>query len=99
MARGNRTTKLDLHDALSSRTYHNAILCTYTFEPLFFENYCLDRFSALSSNNNISVCTDRTTYQRIALTPESQRPKQVNLRYLLSPIDTKGRFDPKLRSE
>jgi hypothetical protein len=96
MARGSKNTRLDLHDALSRRTYHNAILCTYTFEPLFFEDYCLERFSALSSNNNISVCTDRTTYQRITLAPESQRPKQVNLRYLLSPIDTKGRFHPKL---
>jgi len=96
MARSNKTARLDLHDALSKRTYHNAVLCTYTFEPLFFEDYCLERFSALSSNNNISVCTDRTTYQRIALAPESQRPKQVNLRYLLCPIDTKGRFHPKL---
>ena len=92
MARGNKSTKLDLHDALSRRTYNNAILCTYTFDPLFFEDYCLDLFSALSNNNNISVCTDRMTYQRIALAPESQRPKQVNLRYLLSPIDTKVDF-------
>ena len=50
----------------------------------------------MSSNNNISVCTDRTTYQRVALAPESQRPKHVNLRYLLSQIETKGRFHPKL---
>ncbi len=47
-------------------------------------------------NNNISVCTDRSTYQKIALAPESQRPKHVNLRYLLSQIETKGRFHPKL---
>ena len=96
MARTNKNSRLDLHEALSRRTYHNAVLCTYTFNPLFFEDYCLERFTALSSNNNISVCTDRTTYQRVALAPESQRPKHVNLRYLLSQIETKGRFHPKL---
>ncbi|HEX5424040.1 MAG TPA: hypothetical protein VFW94_10855 [Candidatus Acidoferrales bacterium] len=56
----------------------------------------MERFNALSGNNNISVCTDRTTYQKVALAPESQRPKRVNIRYLLSPIETKGRFHPKL---
>jgi hypothetical protein len=96
MARQNKSSRIDLHDALSRRTYHNAVLCTYTFEARFFEDYCLEKFSALSGNNNISVCTDRGTYQKIAFAPESQRPKHVNLRYLLSPIDTKGRFHPKL---
>lgn len=96
MARVNKNSRLDLHEALSRRTFHNAVLCTFTFDPLFFENYCLERFNALIGNNNISVCTDRTTYQKIALAPESQRPKQVNLRYLLSQIETKGRFHPKL---
>jgi hypothetical protein len=71
-------------------------LCTYTFEARFFEDYCLEKFSALSGNSNISVCTDRGTYHKIALAPESQRPKQVNIRYLLSPIETKARFHPKL---
>jgi phosphatidylserine/phosphatidylglycerophosphate/cardiolipin synthase-like enzyme len=96
MARANKGSKLDLHDALSRYVYHNAFLCTYTFEPFFFEDYCLDRFSALSNNNNISVCTDRGTYNKIALAAESRRPKHLNLRYLLSPIDTNGRFHPKL---
>jgi hypothetical protein len=96
MGRTNKDSRLDLHEALSRRTYHNAVLCTYTFNPLFFEDYCLEHFTALSGNNNITVCTDRTTYQKIALAPESQRPKQVNLRYLLSQIETKGRFHPKL---
>src|SRR5271165_3393441 len=96
MPRVSKNSRLDLHEALSRRTFHNAVLCTFTFDPLFFENYCLERFNALIGNNNISVCTDRTTYQKIALAPESQRPKQVNLRYLLSQIETKGRFHPKL---
>ncbi len=96
MARPNRISRLDLHEALSKHAYHNAVLCTYTFDPLFFETYCLERFSSLSGNNNISVCTDHMTYQKIAHAPESQRPKQVNLRYLLNSIETKGRFHPKL---
>ena len=69
MARVNKNSRLDLHEALSRRTFHNAVLCTFTFDPLFFENYCLERFNALIGNNNISVCTDRTTYQKIALAP------------------------------
>ena len=96
MARANRNSRLDLHEALSRRTYHNAVLCTYTFDPLFFEDYCLERFNALSGNGNISVCTDRSTYQKIALAAESRRPKHVNIRYLLNQIETKGRFHPKL---
>jgi len=96
MARQSNRARLDLHDALSRGTYDNAVLCTYMFEPRFFEDYCLERFKTLSENNNISVCTDRWTYHHIALAPESQRPKKVNLRYLLTPIDTNGRFHPKL---
>ncbi len=96
MARQSNTPRVDLHEALSRRTYHNAVLCTHTFEARFFEDYCLEKFSALSGNSNISVCTDRATYQKIALVPESQRPKHVNIRYLLVPIETKGRFHPKL---
>lgn len=96
MGRQNKSSRIDLHDALSRRTYHNAVLCTYTFEARFFEDYCLEKFSALSGNNNISVCTDRGTYQKVALAQESQRPKHVNIRYLLNPIETKGRFHPKL---
>src|SRR4051812_15912306 len=96
MARLNKSARIDLHDALTRRTYHNAVLCTYTFEARFFEDYCLEKFGALSGNNNISVCTDRGTYQKIARAPDSQRPKHVNIRYLLSPIETKGRFHPKL---
>lgn len=96
MARANSKSRLDLHDALSQQAYNNAVLCTYTFDPLFFENYCLERFAALKGNNNISVCTDRATYQKIVLAPEAQRAKRLNLRYLLSQIETKGRFHPKL---
>jgi len=96
MARQSKYPRIDLHEALSRRTYHNAVLCTFTFEARFFEDYCLEKFTALSGNNNISVCTDKATYRKIALAPESQRPKQLNIRYLLSAIETKGRFHPKL---
>ena len=96
MTRASKSSRLNLHEALSQRTYHHAVLCTFTFDPSFFEGYCLDHFTALSNNNNISVCTDRATYHKIVLSPESLRPKLVNLRYLLSPIDTNGRFHSKL---
>jgi HKD family nuclease len=96
MACASKSSRLNLHEALSQRTYHHAVLCTYTFDPHFFEGYCLDHFTALSNNNNISVCTDRGTYHKLVHSPESQRPKLVNLRYLLSPIDTNGRFHSKV---
>lgn len=96
MARQSKSSRIDLHEALVRRTYHNAVLCTYTFDARFFEDYCLERFNALTGNDNISVCVDRLTYQEVARAPESQRPKHVNIRYLLSPIETAGRFHPKL---
>lgn len=96
MAGKSKSSRIDLHEVLSGRTYHNAVLCTYTFEAGFFEEYCLQKFDTLNRNNNISVCTDRATYRKLTLAPESQRPKLANIRYLLTPIETKGRFHPKL---
>lgn len=65
MARDAKSSRIDLHEELSQRTYHNAVLCTYTFDPRFFEDYCLERFSALSMNNNISVCIDGGRIRRL----------------------------------
>ena len=93
-----RTTKkrLDLHESLSRPTFDNAIICTYTFDPLFFENYCQDKFGSLTNNNNISVLTDRSTYLKVLYAPESQRPKRVNLRYLLHKIEVTRQLHSKL---
>lgn len=96
MARTAKKSRLDLHEALLRPSFATAVICTYTFDPLFFEDYCLEKFAALSNNNNISVLTDRLTYEKVISAPESQRPRQVNLRYLLHPITVKRRFHSKL---
>src|SRR5208283_912572 len=96
MAKSNSSRRLDLHEALSKRSFQNAVICSFTFDPLFFENYCLEKFATLSSNNNISVITDQLTYLKIASAAETECPKQLNLRYLLHPVTVEGRFHPKL---
>ena len=90
------TSKFDLHEALNSRSYDHAVICTFTFDASFFEEYCLEKFSSLCNNGNITVILDRGMYERIILGPESERPRKANLRYLLHPISTPGVFHPKV---
>ena len=96
MASVRRSQRCNLVDTLSKGTFHNAFLCTFSFDARFFEDYCLEKLDCLNSNGNITVLTDRAIYNQIALLPADQRPKQVNLRYLLVPIDVAGCFHSKL---
>src|ERR1041384_66314 len=88
--------RLDLHDALSRGSFDHAVICTFAFDPRFFEEYCLEKFGSLNTNGNISVIVDRGIYERILVAPESQRPTKANLRYLLHPASVRGAFHPKL---
>jgi hypothetical protein len=88
--------RFNLHEALASGSYDHAFICTYTFEPVFFEEYCLDRFNTLHNNANITVIVDQKQYEQAILGPETQRPKQANLRYLLHPVSVPRVFHPKL---
>lgn len=90
------TTRFDVHEALNSRAYDHAVICTFTFEATFFEEYCLEKFASLNNNGNITVLVDRGIYEKAFLGPESQRPRKANLRYLLQPISASGVFHPKL---
>ena len=84
---GSELERLDLHEALRRQAYDHAVICTYTFDPNFFEEYCLEEFKSLRNTGNITVLVDRGTYEKAILGPETERPKQANLRYLLHPVD------------
>jgi HKD family nuclease len=96
MARNKRQNRLNIQDALANHVFHNAVLTTYKFDHLFFEEYCLEKYSSFTANNNISVIVDRSTYECLLSAPEAQQPKIANIRYLLHPVAVKGRFHPKL---
>lgn len=91
-----KLNRLNLEDALSRNVFHNAVITTYTFDPLFFEDYCLEQFRSFTGNNNISVIVDRQTYEGIISLPDAQQPKLANIRYLVHPVTLTGRFHPKL---
>ncbi len=96
MAARKRRRGLNLQDALSQNTFHNAIFTTYTFDPMFFEDYCIENFPSLANNGNLSVLVDRGIYETIIAAPPAERPRLANLRYLVHPIAVPGRFHPKL---
>ena len=88
--------RFDLHEALSRGSFDHALICTFVFDPTFFEEYCLEKFGSLNSNGNISVIMDSGMYERTILGPELQRPIKANLRYLLHPASATGAFHPKI---
>jgi HKD family nuclease len=88
--------RFNLHEALNKKSFDHAVICTFTFDPVFFEQYCLEKFRSLSNNGNITVFTDKTIYEQVLLGPESTRPKSANLRYLLFPVSVPGVFHPKI---
>jgi len=92
----NSFSKIDLREILNKRTYDHAVICSFTFDPSFFEEYCLEKFSTFSSNGNITIFIDKGFYEKILLGAETQRPLKANLRYLLYPVSVKGVFHPKL---
>jgi HKD family nuclease len=96
MARRKNTNRFDLHEALNDKSYDHAVICTFTFDAPFFEDYCLDRFNSLSHNQNITVLLDRSVYEKTILGAETHKPKTANIRYLLHPISVPGVFHPKL---
>jgi hypothetical protein len=97
MARRKNSTRFDLHEALGRWSFEHGVVCTYTFDPRFFEDYCLERLASLSHNGNLTVMLDRGVYEKILTGPESYRPKRANLRYLLHPVAVaRGLFHPKI---
>jgi HKD family nuclease len=87
--------KLDLHEALGRGSFDNALLCTFTFEPSFFEQHCLEKFKSLINNGNVTVMVDQRVYESLLL-EESERPKKANIRYLLQPVSAGRAFHSKI---
>ena len=96
MARRKNTSRFDLHEALNDRSYDHAVICTFTFDAAFFEDYCLYRFTSLSHNGNIMVILDRGVYEKTILGYEDHKPKTANIRYLLHPVSVPDEVHPKL---
>jgi hypothetical protein len=71
--------RLDLHQLLDSGSFDHAVVLTYTFDPIFFEEYCLARFKGLHNCKSISVLLDRGTYDKIVIVPGVFHPKLVLL--------------------
>jgi len=88
--------RLDLPQLLDSGSFDHAVILTYTFDPIFFEEYCLPNLEGLQNCRTISVILDRSTYGKIVTAAQTERPKQANLRYLLHPVSVPGVFHPKL---
>lgn len=88
--------RVDMHQELKRHSYNHAVICTYTFDPQFFEGYCLEHFSALRENGNITVVLDRGTYDSIVAGPVAQWPRLANVRYLLHPVKAQRTFHPKV---
>ncbi len=87
---------LNLHNLLDDVAYNHAVICTYTFEADFFEDYCLEKFNSLKNNANVTVIVDYGTYLQTLTGSTEYKPKQANIRYLLHPILLPGKFHAKL---
>lgn len=96
MAREKKNTRFNLHDALDRWSFDHGVICTYTFDPSFFEEYCLERLTSLSHNSRLTVILDRGVYEKALTGPESHRPKAANLNYLLHPVSPRRVFHPKI---
>jgi hypothetical protein len=90
------TIRLDLHEALLKQPYEHGVVCTFGFDPSFFEKECLDKLRALSRNGNLTVLVDRGVYDEMVGRSGGERPTLANLRYLLHPVAPAGKFHPKI---
>lgn len=90
------SARLNLHETLERHGYDHGVVCTYTFDHEFFEDYCLEQLRAFSANGNLTVIVDQGTYEKAIACPASHRPRKANLRYLLHPIAVPGVFHSKL---
>lgn len=78
-----------------SKAYRMGILCSYSLNIEFLENYLL-KLDGLSNCTNLCIFTDRKVYNSHFDFNIMSRPRWINKRYLLTPIDTSGVFHPKV---
>lgn len=87
--------KLNLVNLLDRRQYEHAVICSFTLDPTFLEEYCLER-KALANTPNITVIVDKKVYEQILSDPRFGRFKKANIRYLVLPVVASGVFHTKL---
>ena len=78
-----------------SKTYRMGIFCTYSLNIEFLENYILN-LNGVNNCSNLTIFTDRKIYNDMFNMYGGCKPRWINKRYLLTPIDTNGVFHPKL---
>lgn len=78
-----------------SKNFQMGIFCTYSFNLKFFENYLLN-LRGVANCSNLCVFTDRNIYNSHFNINVTAKPKWINKRYLVIPVDTNGVFHPKL---
>lgn len=88
--------RVDLTGLLQRESYRHAFICTFTFEPSFFEDFCLEHFRALGEGTSVTVIADARIYSSLTVLDPVQRPRLANLRYLLHPVAVHGVFHPKV---
>ena len=69
--------RLNLHDQLQKKSYDHAVICTFSFDPIFFEDYCLLKFNSLNNNGNITVNVDLGTYEKVHLPRFSRHTEEL----------------------
>lgn len=78
-----------------SKNFQMGIFCTYSLNLDFFEKYLLN-LNGVANCSNLCIFTDRAVYNNHFNINTTAKPKWINRRYLVIPIDTKGVFHPKL---
>ena len=95
MSKRTGADRLNLYELLRA-SYDHGVICTFEFNPTFFEEDCLGRLRTLSQNGNLSVLIDQGVYDELVRLGGAERPTQANLRYLLHPVAARGFFHPKI---
>lgn len=91
------TDRINLHKVLDKRAFDFAILTTYEFDAVFFEQFVLERLSALATNNAIAVFIDQGKLHELVHASDRERPRLAGVRYVLCPARAKGVFHPKIQ--
>lgn len=77
------------------KNFQMGVFCTYSLNLDFLENYLLN-LGGVENCSDLCVFTDREIYTSNFNINSSSKPKWINKRYLVIPVDTKGVFHPKL---
>lgn len=91
------TDRVNLHKILDKRGFDFAILTTYEFDPVFFEQFALERLSAFATNNAIVIFIDQGKLHELVHAGDHERPRLAGLRYVLCPASANGVFHPKIQ--